>query len=92
MGLFDYLGNRIAKTLLLGLYNRLAPGGLLVISNATSQNNNFWFIEFVLDWTLKYRTKEEILELGADLPNATLNIKTEPSNGYALLLIRKETG
>lgn len=89
-GLFDYLRESRAMTLLHGLYELLAPGGLLAIGNAVAPNEFFWNMEFLVDWTLFYRTKDEMLKLTRLLPeSAEIEIVPEPSGGYYFLLVRK---
>jgi trans-aconitate methyltransferase len=89
-GLFDYLRETRAQELLLELYGRLAPGGLLAIGNAASPNDHFWEAEFILDWTLLYRTKEEMLRLADKIPRpAEIDVTLEPGNAYYFLLVRK---
>ena len=89
-GFFDYLRDGRAQTLLRGLYDLLAPGGLLAVGNAVAPNEFFWNMEFLVDWTLFYRTRNEMLGLAALLPeSAESEVVLEPSGGYHFLLIRK---
>lgn len=90
VGLFDYLKESKAQEIVTALYERLNRGGLLLIGNALGPNNHFWSLEFPTDWTLLYRTKEEMRRLGAKLPsNAELEVKVDPSNAYYFLAVRK---
>ncbi len=89
-GLFDYLGEAVAQVLVRTLYDQLAPGGLIVLGNALGPNDHFWSPEFILDWTMLYRTREEMLRLGQRLPdNTEMSVEIEPGNAYYFLLIRK---
>ena len=89
-GFFDYLREGRAQTLLKGLFDLLAPGGLLAIGNAVAPNEFFWNMEFLVDWTLFYRSREEMLGLAALLPErAESEVVLEPSGGYHFLLVRK---
>jgi SAM-dependent methyltransferase len=89
-GLFDYLSENRARALIAALYDRLEPGGLLAVANAMGPNSHFWPAEFILDWTLLYRTKEEMTRLGADLPaTAERHVVLEPGNAYYFILVRK---
>ena len=63
VGMFDYLNRRRAQALLLALYERLSPGGLLAIGNALGPNNHFWMCEFACDWTLIYRDRDDLRQL-----------------------------
>jgi SAM-dependent methyltransferase len=90
VGLFDYLREERAQALVLALYERLKPGGLLAIGNARSPNLHFWSLEFMLDWTLLYRTQEEMRRLAARLPEgAEVNVVAEPGEAYYFLLVRR---
>ena len=45
------------------MYERLAPGGLLVIGNMKAGTDMIWPLEFIEDWSLNYRTPEEMRAL-----------------------------
>ena len=89
-GLFDYLNTKTSQQLLRALYDCLAPGGEMLIGNAKGPNNYFFCPEFVLDWTLIYRTQEEMRELASVLPgDARVEVDLEPGGAYWFLRIRK---
>ncbi len=89
-GLFDYLRESRARVLIRALYDLLTDGGLLLIGNAVAPNEFFWAAEFLVDWTLLYRTREEMLRLAALLPEAAeIEVIEEPSGGYYFLKVRK---
>jgi extracellular factor (EF) 3-hydroxypalmitic acid methyl ester biosynthesis protein len=89
-GLFDYLREARARQIVRTLYDQLAPDGLLAIGNAIGPNEHFWAPEFILDWTLLYRTREEMERLALDLPpSAQATVVVEPGNAYYFLLVRK---
>lgn len=89
-GLFDYLRASRARILIEALYEFLVPGGLMLIGNAIAPNEFFWAAEFLVDWSLLYRTQDEMKTLASRLPNsAEVNVLTEPSRGYYFLEIRK---
>jgi hypothetical protein len=89
-GLFDYLRESTAKVLIRALYEQLATGGLLAMGNAAGPNEHFWPPEFMLDWTMLYRTREEMLRLAELLPQtAELDVVLEPGNAYNFLIVRK---
>ncbi len=62
-GLFDYLSEDIAKSLIAVLFSRLKPGGTLVIGNFSPFNPSRCLQEFGLDWYLIYRDEQTIREL-----------------------------
>jgi hypothetical protein len=89
-GLFDYVRESRAQTLIRTLYDLLADGGLLAVGNAVAPNEFFWSTEFLVDWTLLFRTEEEMMRLAALLPDsATREVVREKSGGYHFLLVRK---
>jgi SAM-dependent methyltransferase len=90
VGLFDYLREERAQALVATLYERLRPGGLLAIGNAISPNLHFWTLEFLLDWTLLYRTKAQMSRLAARLPaGAEVSVEAESGQAYYFLLVRR---
>jgi SAM-dependent methyltransferase len=89
-GLFDYLSVHVARQLIQALYDCLKPGGTLLIGNARGPNRYFFCPEFVLDWSLIYRTREEMLELARTLPGeAKVDIELERSEAYWFMVIKK---
>lgn len=89
-GLFDYLRESRAQALISALFERLAPGGLIAIGNALAPNEWFWSPEMVLDWTLLYRTREQMLRLADPVAAvAEIEVVVEPGGAYYFLLIRK---
>lgn len=89
-GLFDYIQESRGKQLILNMYERLAPGGLLAIVNAVGPNDNLWLPEFVMEWRLLYRDRQEMLRLAGALPaTADVEVVLEKSQAFYVLLIRK---
>jgi len=89
-GLFDYVSAVKAKSLVSHLFDLLAPGGLLAVGNAVAPNDVFWATEFLVDWTLLFRTRTEMADLATLLPeNAEVSVVAEPLGAYHFLLIRK---
>ena len=89
-GLFDYLRQERAQVITKALYDRLVPGGLLAIGNAIGPNTNLWPPEFVADWPILYRSKDEMEGIAALLPEtAEVQVVVEPGEAYYFLLVRK---
>jgi extracellular factor (EF) 3-hydroxypalmitic acid methyl ester biosynthesis protein len=69
-GLFDYLQRDVCKQIMAVFYAMLAPGGLLLATNATETLNSsrpFRFsMEYLLDWHLIYRDRDEFLAVVPD--------------------------
>ncbi len=84
-GLVDYLPVRQARLLVAGLYQKLAPGGTLVVGNMKAPTDNVWPLKFILDWELLYRTAAEMYHLSAAVPEASVDLRLDPT-GYNYLL------
>jgi len=79
-GLFDYLEDRIAVSLLRRLWPRLAEGGRLVVGNFHPRNPTRTIMEWLGGWFLIHRTEAELLSLAASagIPATACQINTEP--------------
>jgi len=78
-GLYDYLQHRTAVGLTRHLAAAVAPGGRLLVANMID-NASRWLLEFHLDWSLVYRTREELLDIGRRaVPDANVRIVEEAS-------------
>jgi SAM-dependent methyltransferase len=89
-GLFDYIKTGRAQGLVCALYDLLAPGGLMSVGNAIGPPECWWTAEFLGDWTMIYRTRKEVEELGAMLPDSAVReAVAEPGNAYFFLNVRK---
>lgn len=64
-GLFDYLPEPAAVTLLGFFWERLAEGGQLLVGNFAPQCPSRAFMEWIGNWYLIYRTPEEMGRLAA---------------------------
>jgi SAM-dependent methyltransferase len=67
-GLFDYLDERVAVRLVDNLKRLLKRGGIMVISNYRDKNSNpsAYLMEWVTEWDLIYRTKDEFKKIFLD--------------------------
>lgn len=88
-GLFDYLRTSQAQQLAAALYMGLAPGGRLVIGNMAGPSSGKWCIEYVLDWTLLYRTEDEMRQIAALCPDAAVDVRAEETGNTYLLTLTK---
>ena len=77
-GLFDYLQSPTSTVLIRNLFPRLADGGELYVGNMQPGNPSRWIMEHHLDWHLVYRTRPELLDLGARAaPTAAIRLLEE---------------
>ena len=87
-GVADYLPVRQAQLLIAGLYNKLAPGGTLVVGNMKAPTDNVWPLKFILDWELLYRTEAEMYHLATAVPAATVDLRLDPTGHNYLLYLQ----
>jgi len=79
-GLFDYLQEATAVRLARSLFATVAPGGQAFIGNMVDHQDR-WIMEHHFDWELRYRTREELVEIGR---------RAVP--GVRIRLLEEETG
>jgi hypothetical protein len=90
VGLLDYLAPKRARAFIASLYDHLTPGGTLLIGNMLdSPTALLWPAEFVLDWTLIYRTEKDMRDLVAGLDAAEVATEVDPTGGVVMLRLRK---
>jgi extracellular factor (EF) 3-hydroxypalmitic acid methyl ester biosynthesis protein len=90
VGLLDYLTDKRASGLVRRLYETLAPGGLLIIGNMNETPVScLWPGEFLLDWTLYYRSDAQMLAWAQGLGAAQSWTQTERTEHVRLLFVRK---
>jgi extracellular factor (EF) 3-hydroxypalmitic acid methyl ester biosynthesis protein len=66
-GLYDYLPQPVAASLTRLLYSKLCPSGRLLLGNLKETPDTTWIMDYVLGWTLLYRTEETLLSLAIGL-------------------------
>jgi extracellular factor (EF) 3-hydroxypalmitic acid methyl ester biosynthesis protein len=93
-GLFDYLSDDVCKQMMNIFYGMLAPGGLLLATNATEVLNSsrpFRFsMEYILDWHLVYRDQQQFFNLKPDLADADdVKVIAENTGTNLFLEVRK---
>lgn len=88
-GLFDYLEVAHAQQLCWALFQKVAPGGSLVIGNMRSPTTGEWSLEYIADWTLVYRTEDDMRQIAAFCPEAEIDVMMEQTQHTYLLTLRK---
>lgn len=86
-GLVNHLSTPVARTLIRSLFGQLRPGRLLAIGNAPPACDPF-FIEYLCNWSLNYRSERELLALAEALPQVQASVETAPGGANHLLLLR----
>jgi len=85
-GLFDYLSQRVGKRLVEFFCSIAKPGGLVVVTNVADTNPRKAWMEYLMEWNLIYRGKEEMLDLvPAGVPVKRVEVKAD-STGVNLFL------
>ncbi len=89
-GLYDYLNDRIIKALNTYLYDRLLPGGLLVVGNFAPNTPVRNFIEHFLEWFLIYRDSKQLEALSPEqAAPEDCRVACEPTTTNIFLEVRK---
>ena len=93
-GLYDYLPEPVAASLTKLLYTRLRPSGRLLLGNLKVTPDTTWIMDYVLGWTLLYRTEETLLSLAnglAPLPSSA-GITADETRQCIFLDVRRTDG
>jgi extracellular factor (EF) 3-hydroxypalmitic acid methyl ester biosynthesis protein len=89
-GIFDYLSDRICKRLMNIFYAMLEPGGLLISTNVDVSNPSRNGMEYLLEWHLIYRNKEQLKALiPDDVPVQNAHIRSDETGVNHFIEIRK---
>jgi extracellular factor (EF) 3-hydroxypalmitic acid methyl ester biosynthesis protein len=100
-GLYDYIKTSLLDhtrgtiALTKNLFDLLKPGGILIVGNFNYNNpRDLRFImEYVLDWQLIYRNKEDMFDFARSIPENTIKemeILNEPSGVQHFLKVIKK--
>jgi extracellular factor (EF) 3-hydroxypalmitic acid methyl ester biosynthesis protein len=88
-GLFDYLSDKVCRKLLDILYEMLAPGGLLVVTNVDTHPSRAE-MEHFLEWHLVHRTTAQLRGLAPSrVSQDELNVLQDPTGVNRFMCIRK---
>jgi extracellular factor (EF) 3-hydroxypalmitic acid methyl ester biosynthesis protein len=89
-GLFDYLQDATAVRLARNLHAAAAPGGHVFIGNMVDHHHR-WMMEHLLEWNLRYRTREELLDIGRRATHgARLGMLEEPTGVNPFIDIERD--
>ena len=85
-GLFDYLEERVAGMLLRQLKKKLAPDGMIFLTNIAKGNPFRIQMEYMCDWELIERSEAEIEMLAQKYIGKSFTVtSTRDSTGLAIL-------
>jgi len=89
-GLVDYLNPLAARRFLKRLYEMVRPGGSIVIGNVNDKASGMlWPSEFVVDWSLYFRSRNEMLDMASGIPDAQVTVETDSLDAIYFLIVRK---
>lgn len=91
LGFFDYLDDRTAAQMLSLFWQRLRPGGQLLVGNFAPHCPTRAFMEWIGNWYLIYRTAEEMdaLARAAGIPPEQFQITAEKTGCDLFINARK---
>jgi len=86
-GLYDYLPDPVAARLTGVLYSRLREGGRMLMGNLIEAPDTTWLMDYVLDWTLRYRTPQSMMDLATNLSPRPCRVgTTRDATGHCIFL------
>jgi hypothetical protein len=92
-GLFDYLQQPTAQRLAWVMFQMLRPGGQLLVANFLPGIPDLGYMESYMDWHLVYRTRQEMVGVSAEIPQAQirdLRIFAEENQNIIFLQVTKQ--
>lgn len=90
VGFLEYVSDEMAVALINSLRSLLLPGGVLVASSVKS-NPERWFLHWVINWQMTYRTPERLLRIVAEggFQEKDVEIVSEPQSIFQLAVCKK---
>lgn len=90
LGMVDYLNPLLARRFVGRLYQLLPEGGKLVIGNVSNlTNGGMWPCEYIVDWSMFFRTRDEMLAMASDIPDAKIEVTMDELEAIYFLVIDK---
>jgi hypothetical protein len=91
-GLFDYLDSENATAMLSCFWKHLRSGGEAIVFNFSPGNNSRAYMEWIGNWYLTYRDKDELAELSqaATAYDARLTVAEESSQTSLFVVCAKD--
>jgi extracellular factor (EF) 3-hydroxypalmitic acid methyl ester biosynthesis protein len=89
IGLLDYMADETLSGIAAALMSILHPGGTLLLGNMKHPTSTFWPLEFILEWYLHYRTKEEMLALAEMTEAESSELLLDATGNNYILKLRK---
>jgi SAM-dependent methyltransferase len=91
LGLLDYLGSEVAARFIENLTELLKPGGHCLLTNVHSENPWRSLMEYVADWFVFHRSKDELLQIATKSSGLVpLSVETDASGVNVFFTGRKD--
>lgn len=92
LGLFDYLKENLAISMIKKMYEWTRNGGRMIFGNFHPKDPSRNYFVWILDWILLYRYESELIDLciKAGIPNESIQIQKEPSGVNLFCIITKQ--
>ncbi|MGE0409860.1 MAG: hypothetical protein AB7P23_11450, partial [Amphiplicatus sp.] len=92
-GLVDYLNPLLAQRFVKRLYQFIRPGGSVIIGNVNNlPSGMIWSSEYAVDWTLFFRSHEDMLSMANETPEAKIRIASDTLQAIYFLIVEKPAG
>lgn len=86
-GLVDYLNPLLAQRFVSRMSEFLKPGGRLIIGNVNdARSGMIWQCEYVLDWTLFFRSEAEMRNMSDSISNGAVAIRPDSRDAIHFLV------
>ena len=69
LGLLDYFSVKHSAKIVSRLWENVNPGGKMILTNAHASNSTRLWMEYVSEWYLIYKTKDEMFQIIDGLEN-----------------------
>jgi len=90
LGLVDYFESPMARLFAKSVYEQLAPGGKLIFANMRQCEETMrWSLEFIVDWSLVYRTRQEVIALVSELGAESVTVQKDVTGQMYLVTVTK---
>lgn len=91
IGLLDYFTIKQSKKIVSSLWKNVKSKGKLLLTNAHPKNPTKLWMEYVSDWYLNYKTREEMFQIIENLPDiGDSHYEIDIYNVYQYITISKE--
>lgn len=81
LGLFDYLNDARARAVLTKMWQRVAPGGTLLVANLAPDAGNLAYCEAIMDWWMIPRSALQMAQLGQGIGEGSTRTRTVTQQG-----------